>query len=233
MKFNFNLGSTNIIANKVKSNLDLIPIQCILHYRINDLSLHNLDNIITKLMNNKLEPVIELKKLLHLRNDYQGFQYNYYQRNYSNCRGYLRLLKYSNTVFDTNSYHTSNGYLKGNQYVGVLNQIGNKYYILYNLCVKEKYVKYFVQCVLLNKEIDNRIFTLVIDKEFDCPQTYAHLIRPNFRKYVKKHYAELGIDIEYRSKLDEYFFTKYKLQASTPMELKQIKKDLVQELLTI
>jgi len=45
---------------------------------------------------------------------------------------------------------------------------------------------------------------------------------------------DLGVDIIYKSgDLDDYFYTTFKLEASTPMELKQVKKDLVQELLTI
>ena len=123
--------------------------------------------------------------------------------------------------------------LQANKSFGTIKQ-GVGYKDLFYLCVKKEYVEYFLQCIFLNQNVDFRIFTLVINEEFDRKDTYAPRARPAFRKYIRKYYMDLGVDIIYKSgDLDDYFYTTFKLEALTPMELKQIKKDLVQELLTI
>lgn len=68
---------------------------------------------------------------------------------------------------------------------------------IYFLCTKRKYIRYIRQCILMQKEIDNRVLKLIVRDDFDIPRTSEkfRLLRPNYRKYVKKPILNEGIEI--------------------------------------
>lgn len=222
-------------AKKIRSNLDLVPLVSLTHNSRSDIIEYNMKNIISKMIYDGIEPISTLKKYCNLLDKDQGYKPNI-QIGY-NCRRYSTVFhNYRDGIYHTQTYKiffTADGMLQANKSFGIIKQ-GIGYKDLFYLCVKKEYVEYFFQCIFLKQDVDFRIFTLVINEEFDRKDTYAPRVRPAFRKYIRKYYMDLGVDIIYKSgDLDDYFYTTFKLEALTPMELKQIKKDLVQELLTI
>lgn len=222
-------------AKKIRSNLDLVPVVSLTHYSRSNIEGRDTKSIIVRMMDDGIEPISTLKKYCNLLDKGQGYK-PIIQIGY-NSRGYATVFQeYRNHWIDTQSYrtfYTADGMLQANKSFGTIKQ-GVGYKDLFYLCVKKEYVEYFFQCIFLQQDVDFRIFTLVINEEFDRKDTFAPRVRPAFRKYVRKFYMDLGVDIIYKSgDLDDYFYTTFKLEASTPMELKQVKKDLVQELLTI
>lgn len=230
-----NTGSSKSSTKKIRHNLDLVPIVSLTLSNRNEINASTLSYNIEKLLNVQLEPISTLRKFCNVLDINQGYKPNI-SIGY-NCRGYSTAFhNYRDGMYHTQSYktlYTADGMLQSNRIYAKLKQ-GLEYKDLFYLCVKKEYVEYFLQSVLLNQTVDFRIFTLVINEEFDKKDTFAPRIRPAFRKFIRKYYMDLGIDIIYKSgDLDDYFYTTFKLEASTPMELKQVKKDLVQELLTI
>lgn len=228
-------STTKNSSKKIRSNLDLVPVVSLTHYSRERISGLSIDRIIYRMLDNQIEPISTLKKYCNLLDTGQGYKPNI-QIGY-NSRGYAAVFQeHRNTWYNTQSYrtfYTADGMLQANKSFGTIKQ-GVGYKDLFYLCVKKEYVKYFLQCLLLHQTVDFRIFTLVINEEFDRKDTFAPRVRPAFRKHVRKFFMDLGVDIIYKSgDLDDYFYTTFKLEASTPMELKQVKKDLVQELLTI
>lgn len=222
-------------TKKIRSNLDLVPLVSLTHNSRPDIIECGTKNIISEMIYDGIEPISTLKKYCNLLDKGQGYKPNISIGH--NCRGYSTIFcNYRDGIYRTQSYNTlftADGMLQANKSFGTIKQ-GIGYKDLFYLCVKKEYVEYFFQCIFLKQDVDFRIFTLVINEEFDRKDTYAPRVRPAFRKYIRKYYMDLGVDIIYKSgDLDDYFYTTFKLEASTPMELKQIKKDLVQELLTI
>lgn len=228
-------GAHKRSTKKIRSNLDLVPIVSLTYSNRNEINANTLSYNIGRLLNVQLEPISTLRKFCNVLDINQGYKPNI-SIGY-NCRGYSTVFQnYTDGIYHTYTYKTlftSDGMVLANRSFGTIKQ-GIGYKDLFYLCVKKEYVEYFFQCIFLKQTVDFRIFTLVINEEFDRKDTYAPRVRPAFRKYVRKYYMDLGVDIIYKSgDLDDYFYTTFKLEASTPMELKQIKKDLVQELLTI
>lgn len=144
--------------------------------------------------------------------------------------GYYHLYRSSSY---TRSFYSVDGILRGNKYLGTLELLGaTPSKILYALCIKQEYLEYVYQCLLLNRDVDPRVLVFLIDQEFDCPKSYAPRCRPAFRKYVKKTYLEENIEIQMVPDLMSQLITKFEFSSKTIPDLKLESQKLINELLT-
>lgn len=101
------------------------------------------------------------------------------------------------------------------------------------LCIKRKYIPYFYQCMILGIEVDPRIFYLLVDKEFDCKDSYAPRFRPSFRKFILKSAKEQGMNIVYDTDLFNKIFKGYTIPGRTITDKNLKKKEIINQLINI
>jgi len=151
---------------------------------------------------------------------------------YWGTRGYNRL--FSAVGNDSRSIFTIEGRLVGNGYSCVYSPRGayTNSSILYMLVLKKEYIRYYNQCLILDKSPRPEIFKLLVKSNFDVVRSSTPNIRKNYRKYVKNHYLSLGVRIEEVDDIFNLLFDKFKITGNTPTELEKNKVQFFKDLTT-
>ena len=86
--------------------------------------------------------------------------------------------------------------LRSGNYIGgfgsLFDEKGNP---IWTMCVHKKHVDYIKLCFILNKEIDQSVYTLFIQEGFDTKNTTNKPLRSAYRKHMKKNVESNGIPI--------------------------------------
>ena len=172
----------------------------LLNYHFNMLKDINLDRNISFYITRyakhyKLDPIIGLYKQVN-NPIINNFSYNLNIRSES----YKRMFK---NLYDNLIKIGVNLYISNNQSVIHYNPISKVYTPLWMMVVKNEYVKYVRQCLILNRPIHNDCLKLLVNEDLDVTRGQFNLIRPSYRKYIKKVFIEQGLTIETVTNFDE------------------------------
>ena len=184
--------------------------------------------------NSSSVPKSDYENTFTLCNFYSNFlhEQNFMNMSYSNKRGFkdFMLDPYSWQVHRINKISTIYGSYSGNS-SGVYHQEKNK--ILFLLVLKKEHINYIRKCLLLNIDIDIRVFELWVDSEFDITGSYFKNIRPHYRKLIKKPFVESGGKIVVKDNIFDNYFKSFYLKdnCSNILELMKNKKLLKESII--
>lgn len=184
--------------------------------------------------NLSLVPKSDYENTFTLYNFYSNFlhEQNFINKSYGYVRGFkdFMLNSHSWSIHNENKIGTIYGNYVGNSY-GVYHQEKNK--ILFLLVLKKEHINYIRKCLLLNIDIDIRVFELWVDSEFDITGSYFKNIRPHYRKLIKKPFIESGGKIVVKDNIFDNYYKSFYLKdnCSNILELMKNKKLLKESII--